>query len=195
MPYYVVNAGRGRSTHIMESSSPSTPNPASVGGVVADLLWFGGNPKSTLCGLQATRYVDVFTPAEASCRECKKRWQLKAAAERQKAAQRLEREERQAAQRLEREERQTRQRRERWVASRERWVASSCQAEFEASSNKLIPALPEGVTAKANRCPRCGRKTADHSRFFRAKWFSDGSHLDLAGERWCPGPGDRRQTR
>jgi hypothetical protein len=27
-------------------------------------------------GLAATRYVNVFTPSEASCRECKKRWQL-----------------------------------------------------------------------------------------------------------------------
>jgi hypothetical protein len=75
MPYYVVNAGRGRSTHIMKSKSPSTPNPLSPGSIAAQLLWFGGNPKFTLCGLQATRYVDVFSPSEASCRECRKRWQ------------------------------------------------------------------------------------------------------------------------
>jgi Short C-terminal domain len=75
MPYYVVNAGRGRSTHIMKSNSPRTPNPLSPGGIAAQLLWFGGNPKFTLCGLQATRYVDVFSPSEASCRECSKRWQ------------------------------------------------------------------------------------------------------------------------
>lgn len=37
--------------------------------------------KSTLCGLAATRYVDVFDPSEASCRECRKRWQLAAAEE------------------------------------------------------------------------------------------------------------------
>lgn len=169
MPYYVVNAGRGRSTHIMESSSPGTPNPASLEGMVAELLWFGGKAKSTLCGLQASRHVDVFAPAEASCRECKKRWQLKVAAEERQAAQRREREERQARQRL------------------ERWAASSCLAQFEARSNLLIPALPEGVTAKTNHCPRCGRKTAGHSRGFRARWFSDGSHLDLTGARWCPG--------
>jgi len=75
MPYYVVNAGRGRSTHIMKSNSPSTPNPLSPGSIAAQLLWFGGNPKFTLCGLQATRFVDVFSPSEASCRECRKRWQ------------------------------------------------------------------------------------------------------------------------
>jgi len=33
----------------------------------------------TLCGLLAGRRVDVFTPDEASCRECRKRWQLAAA--------------------------------------------------------------------------------------------------------------------
>jgi hypothetical protein len=75
MPYYVVNASRGRSTHVMKSNSPSTPNPVSPGSIVAELLWFGGSPKFTLCGLQATRYVDVFSPSEASCRECRKRWQ------------------------------------------------------------------------------------------------------------------------
>jgi hypothetical protein len=39
------------------------------------LAWSGAY-KVTLCGLPATRYVNVFTPAEASCRECRKRWQL-----------------------------------------------------------------------------------------------------------------------
>ena len=81
MPYYVVNTGRGRSTHIMKSNSPNTPNPMSPGSIAAQLIWFGGNPKHSLCGLQATRYVNVFTPSEASCRECKKRWQLAIAAE------------------------------------------------------------------------------------------------------------------
>ena len=51
----MINAGRGRSTHIMKSSSPSTPNPMSPGSIAAQLLWFGGNAKDTLCGLQATR--------------------------------------------------------------------------------------------------------------------------------------------
>ena len=50
MPYYVVNAGLGRSTHIMKSRSASTPNPLSPGSVAAQLLWFGGNSKDTLCG-------------------------------------------------------------------------------------------------------------------------------------------------
>jgi hypothetical protein len=74
--YYVVNAGHGRSTHIMYSRTPSTPNPRSLDSVVAQLLWFGGNAKPTLCGLAATRHVNVFTPAEASCRECRRRWEL-----------------------------------------------------------------------------------------------------------------------
>jgi hypothetical protein len=75
--YYVVNAGRGRSaTHIMQSRTPSTPNPASPGSILAQLLWFGGNAKPTLCGLPAARHVNVFTPGEASCRECRRRWEL-----------------------------------------------------------------------------------------------------------------------
>jgi hypothetical protein len=69
MPYYVVNVGRGRSsTHVMKSNGTWVPGPASQ--VII------GAVKTTLCGLTATRYVDVFSPSEASCRECKKRWQL-----------------------------------------------------------------------------------------------------------------------
>jgi hypothetical protein len=87
--YYVVNAGRGRSaTHIMQSKSPRTPNPLSPGSITAQLLWFGGNPKDTLCGLIATRHVDVFSPAEASCRECRRRWQLAQQRQAQKQAER-----------------------------------------------------------------------------------------------------------
>jgi hypothetical protein len=37
-----------QTTHIMESRNPSTPNPMSPGSIVAQLLWFGGNAKSTL---------------------------------------------------------------------------------------------------------------------------------------------------
>ncbi len=75
-PYYVVNAGHGRSTHIMQSKDASTPTGWSPGSVAAELMWFGGaSPKFTLCGLTATRHVDVFTPAQASCRECRARWQ------------------------------------------------------------------------------------------------------------------------
>jgi hypothetical protein len=63
--YYVVNVGRGRlATHI------STER---VSGLFLT-LWSG--PGLTLCGLRATRHVDVFRPSEASCRECRKRWQL-----------------------------------------------------------------------------------------------------------------------
>jgi hypothetical protein len=52
----------------MLSNSPRMQGPIS-------LAWSGAY-KVTLCGLPATRYVDVFSPAEASCRECRKRWQL-----------------------------------------------------------------------------------------------------------------------
>jgi hypothetical protein len=45
-----------------------------------------GYVKTTLCGLTASRYVNVFTPSEASCRECKRRWQLAVAADATKAA-------------------------------------------------------------------------------------------------------------
>jgi hypothetical protein len=86
MPYYVVNTatsgrlGQGSrasaGTHIMESATSSTPDPNSIGGMAAQLLWFGGNAKSTLCGRPALRHVEVFTPDEVSCRECKRRWQL-----------------------------------------------------------------------------------------------------------------------
>jgi hypothetical protein len=58
----------------MQGNSPSTPNPMSPGSIIAQLIWFGGNANTTLCGLPATRYVDVFKPDEVSCRECKKRW-------------------------------------------------------------------------------------------------------------------------
>lgn len=57
MPYFVYNTGRGRSTtHISKDR------------------------RVTLCGLATTRHVDVFGPAEASCRECRKRWQIAQAA-------------------------------------------------------------------------------------------------------------------
>jgi hypothetical protein len=74
VPYYVVNArnSRGgvtsRATHIMKSGSASTP-----GMVSAAVVGYG---KQTLCGQWAGRYVDVFQPSEASCRECRKRWQV-----------------------------------------------------------------------------------------------------------------------
>ena len=77
--YYVVNAGRfggsSRATHIMYSQTASTPDPMSPGSIIAQLAWFGGNAKRTLCGLPATRYVDAFTPREVSCRECRGRWE------------------------------------------------------------------------------------------------------------------------
>ena len=48
-------------------------------------------PSLRLNSYQATRYVNVFTPSEASCRECKKRWQLPVAADAAKAARALQR--------------------------------------------------------------------------------------------------------
>jgi hypothetical protein len=67
--YYVVNAGRGRATHIMQSREPSTPDPNTLGNIAMSIVTgYGRSAKLTLCGLPATRYVDVFTPAEASCR-------------------------------------------------------------------------------------------------------------------------------
>jgi hypothetical protein len=71
MTYYVVNTGRirlggavtSRGTHIMWSKTPGTSDPGSPGGIAAQLIWFGGNAKTTLCGLPALRNVsDVFTP-------------------------------------------------------------------------------------------------------------------------------------
>jgi hypothetical protein len=79
MGYYVVNARTARGsitagTHIMRSNNPKTPGLASD--LAADFLYFGSTIKHTLYGRQAGRYVNVFAPAEASCRECRKRWQL-----------------------------------------------------------------------------------------------------------------------
>ncbi|MGP7996645.1 MAG: hypothetical protein ACLPKI_04825 [Streptosporangiaceae bacterium] len=81
MGYYVVNAMNScgkvtsRTTHLMQSSSPDTPGhpPALIAGT---LLAVGSRPKGTLCGLLAGRHMDVFQPAEASCRECRKRYGL-----------------------------------------------------------------------------------------------------------------------
>jgi hypothetical protein len=39
MPYYVVNAGRGRSAHIMKSNSPSIPGVGTF--VVSNIVGFG----------------------------------------------------------------------------------------------------------------------------------------------------------
>ena len=79
--YYVVNArnSRGdvtsRATHIMLSRSPNTP------GVGSALFWdgilgWGAGTKSTLCGLWAGRHVNIFSPAEVTCRECRRRWEI-----------------------------------------------------------------------------------------------------------------------
>jgi hypothetical protein len=35
-----------------------------------------GQDQYTLCGRLATRHIDIFKPSEATCRECKRRWQL-----------------------------------------------------------------------------------------------------------------------
>jgi hypothetical protein len=74
LPLFVVMAGRGQTRHLMRSRTDSTPDPMSPGSIAAQLLWFGGNAKLTLCGRQATRSVaDVFQPHEASCQECLRR--------------------------------------------------------------------------------------------------------------------------
>jgi hypothetical protein len=71
---YIVQSGRSSTLHLMRSRTPSTPNPMSPGSIAAQLLWFGGNAKRTLCGRQATRAVsDVFQANEVTCRECKRR--------------------------------------------------------------------------------------------------------------------------
>jgi hypothetical protein len=41
MPYYVVNAGRGRSTHIMKSKSPSIPGVEDCNGTGTRVKPFG----------------------------------------------------------------------------------------------------------------------------------------------------------
>jgi len=47
MPYYVVNAGRGRSTHIMKSNSPSIPGVGTF--VVSNIVGFGVERPSKPC--------------------------------------------------------------------------------------------------------------------------------------------------
>src|ERR1700730_3979677 len=59
----------------MKSKSPSIPGVGTF--VLSNVVGFGGGTtKETLCGLTATRYVNVFTSSEASCRECRRRWEL-----------------------------------------------------------------------------------------------------------------------
>jgi hypothetical protein len=81
--YYVVNAASGgrQSTHIVNANrrTPYHPNPWHPGNLIVQLTT--GVWSVTLCGLRAGRRVDVFTPDEASCRECRKRWQLRVARE------------------------------------------------------------------------------------------------------------------
>lgn len=78
--FYVANAaGGGRdSTHIVNTNlrTPYHPNPWHPGNLIYTLTNFW---PATLCGLRAGRRVNVFTPEEASCRECRKRWQLRVA--------------------------------------------------------------------------------------------------------------------
>jgi hypothetical protein len=91
MPYYVVNVGRGRATTHISKGVRSA-------GLIETLAT--GQDRAvigqTLCGLGATRLVEVFPPAEATCRECKRRWQLEIAAEAAKTPEQREREERSA---------------------------------------------------------------------------------------------------
>ena len=77
--FYVANAAGERrdSTHIVNASrTPYDPNPWHPGNLIYTLTNFW---PTTLGGLRASRRVEVFTPDEASCRECRKRWQLRVA--------------------------------------------------------------------------------------------------------------------
>lgn len=85
MSYFVVNTFASRATHIMKSSGPWVP------GLANQIIT--GAIKSTLCGLTAARYVNVFGPGEASCRECRRRWELDVAQETVKSPEQRQREE------------------------------------------------------------------------------------------------------
>ena len=137
MPFYVVNAGRGRSTHIMASTDASTPDPRSPESIIAQLLWFGGNAKSTLCGLQASRHVDVFTPAEASCRECKKRWQLAQAAQQEATQRRAAQQEAARQWAAQQEAAQQEAARQQAIRDRQRRKGATCQAQYEAWTDQM----------------------------------------------------------
>jgi hypothetical protein len=67
-------------THIMCSNSSSVPFP----GIVSELVLCSSGPqKTTLCGLPALRDVSgVFSPNQATCRECKARYPQHLAAQR-----------------------------------------------------------------------------------------------------------------
>lgn len=132
MPYYVVTAGGGQSTHIMTAKSPGTPDPQSRGSITPPVPGPGGHPAFTLCGLQATGYVPVSSPDEASCSQCRRRWHLAAAGE---AA---------AGMPL------------RGLTGEQ----SEVQLRRAPKARMLIPALMPGKAAKPGRCPRCGRRVA-----------------------------------
>lgn len=69
--YYIVNADRSQALHVMYSRNSSTPS-----GFWAGLSVFSPQPKETLCGRAAIRPVPVFSPEEATCRECRRRWEI-----------------------------------------------------------------------------------------------------------------------
>jgi len=71
---------------------------------------------STLCGLGVARIVDVFEPSEASCRECKRRYEIALPREQERQARRQERQQQWMARWLEREDRRRRR-----LLERERW--------------------------------------------------------------------------
>jgi hypothetical protein len=54
-----------------QSTMPENRAKVSPGQVI-----LGVGVKLTLRGFRRPRYVDVFSPAEASCRECRRRWAL-----------------------------------------------------------------------------------------------------------------------
>jgi DNA-directed RNA polymerase subunit RPC12/RpoP len=132
VPYYVVNAGRGQSTHIIKAKRPSGPNPQSPESITAQAVLSGGKPNVTLCGLQATAYVNMSNPDEVSCPECRRRWHLAAAAE--AAAQR--------------------------PLAGLTVEQSEVQLRRAPKARMVFPALMPGKVAKPGRCPRCGRRVA-----------------------------------
>ena len=68
MSYWAVEAAKDQHTvHIMESKTPY------LMGAFEQILLGPGN-KFTLCSKRAVRWIDVFTPEEATCAECLKRY-------------------------------------------------------------------------------------------------------------------------
>jgi hypothetical protein len=68
---YVYN--KTRFPHVSESTTIHI-----MAGRMSGLLSLivGNQMSYALCGRRASRQIDVFEPSEATCRECKRRWEL-----------------------------------------------------------------------------------------------------------------------